>query len=86
MTTTTTTKPVRTFNVQYYVSLVRKTRTFGSCYLHAEAPAEFEHNGIKFAVTGYGRSLQGGGHKFKAYAHRDGKIVRTKELVRSFLS
>jgi len=83
---TTTTKPARKFNVQYYVSLVRKTRAFGSCYLHADAPFEFEHDGIKFTVTGYGRSLEGGGHKFKAYAHRDGKIVRSKELVRSLIA
>ena len=65
---------------EYYIDLVKKSRRFGSAYLHAGMPSEFDANGVKFTVRGYGRSLQSRGHKYKAYAHRDGKIVRTKNL------
>jgi cation transport regulator ChaC len=67
-------------HANYYKALVRKTRAYGSCYLHAGLPASFEADGIAYTVTGYGRSLQSGGHKYKAYAHRDGKVVPTKAL------
>jgi hypothetical protein len=75
MTTT-----AKTPSASYYKALVRKTRAYGSCYLHAGMPSFFEADGIEFTVTGHGRSLQGGGHKYKAYAHREGKIVPTKYL------
>ena len=64
----------------YYQVLVRKTRKYGSCYLHAGMPTHFAADGIDYSVTSYGRSIEGGGHKYKAYAHREGKIVPTKEL------
>lgn len=67
-------------SASYYKTLVRKTRAFGSCYLHTGLPSAFEEDGITYTVTGYGRSLQGGGHKYKAYAHRDGKPVLSKSL------
>jgi len=67
-------------NSAYYRKLVRDTRTFGSCYLHADAPATFSENGIQYHVNAYGRSHIGGGHKYKAYAMRDGKPVSSKEL------
>jgi hypothetical protein len=73
---TTTATP----SAAYYNTLVRKTRAYGSCYLHAGMPTHFSADGIDYSVTGYGRSLEGGGHKFKAYAHRNGKIVPTKAL------
>jgi hypothetical protein len=73
-------KTTKTPSASYYKALVRKTRTYGSCYLHSGMPSEFESDGITYSVAGYGRSLQGGGHKYKAYAHRDGKIVPTKSL------
>lgn len=66
----------------YYLALVRQTRTFGSCYLHAGLPPRPAHGDIQFVVTGYGRSLSTKrGHKYKAYAMRDGKPVRSKELA-----
>jgi len=64
----------------YYLALVIQTRKFGSCYLHAGLPPRPVYGDIQFVVTGYGRSLAGGGHKYKAYAMRDGKPVRSKEL------
>jgi hypothetical protein len=73
-------KTTNTPSAAYYRELVRKTRAFGSCYLHADMPWRFEADGINYIVTGYGRSLQGNGHKFKAYAMRDGKPVSSKEL------
>jgi len=73
-------KTAPTPSARYYRGLVHTTRRFGSCYLHEGMPAEFEADGINYTVTPYGRSLQGGGHKYKAYAHRDGKPVSSKEL------
>jgi hypothetical protein len=73
-------KTTTTPSASYYRSLVRATRAFGSCYLHAGMPDRFEADGIAYEVTGYGRSLQGGGHKYKARATRDGKPVSSKAL------
>ena len=76
----TTTTAARTFNLAYYVAQVIKTRTYGHTYVHSGAPHEFQHLDISFAVSGYGRSIQGGGHKYKVSATRDGKPVKTAEL------
>lgn len=71
------------FGLSYYRRLVGTTRRYGSCYLHAAAPGEYYHGEIRFTVTGYGRSLQSGGNKYKAYAHHpDGKPVSTKDLAK----
>ena len=80
MTMTTTTKTTRQFDLAYYIAQAIKTRQFGHTYVHAGAPHQFEHGDIYFSVAGYGRSLQGGGHKYKVSATRDGKTVPTAEL------
>ena len=76
----TTTTAARTFDLAYYIAQVIKTRTFGHTYVHAGGRAQFSHGDITFYVSGYGRSLQGGGHKYKVSATRDGKPVPTVEL------
>ena len=76
----TTTTAARTFNFAYYIAQAIKTRTFGHTYVHAGAPHEFQHADILFVVSGYGRSLQGGGKKYKVSATRDGKPVATVDL------
>jgi hypothetical protein len=70
----------RNYDAKYFAAQALKTRAYGSTYVHVGAPDEFEHNGIIFAVSSYGKSLQGGGHKYKVHATRDGKPVPTKEL------
>ena len=76
----TTTTAARTFDLAYYIAQVIKTRTFGHTYVHAGGRAQFDHGDITFYVTGYGRSLQSGGHKYKVLAYRNGKPVKTAEL------
>ena len=70
----------REFNVSYYVAQTLKTRSFGHTYVHAGGRSNFQHGDITFYVEGYGRSLQGGGHKYKVKAYRNGKPVPSKEL------
>ena len=77
---TTTTKTARQFDLAYYIAQAIKTRQFGHTYVHAGGRAQFDHGDIVFYVTGYGRSLQSGGHKYKVLATRDGKTVPTAEL------
>jgi hypothetical protein len=77
---TTTTKTARQFDLAYYKAQALKTRQFGHTYVHAGAPHEFEYSGIYFSVSGYGRSLQSGGNKYKVSATRDGKTVPAAEL------
>jgi hypothetical protein len=77
---TTTTNTARQFDLAYYKAQALKTRQYGHTYVHAGAPHEFEYGGIYFSVSGYGRSLQGGGHKYKVSATRDGKTVPAAEL------
>lgn len=67
-------------NATYYRALVAQTRQFGSCYLHADHAPSHDEGDIQYRVRSYGRSLQAGGHKYKAYAERDGKPVPSKEL------
>jgi hypothetical protein len=73
----------RQFNAAYFAAQVIKTRKYGDTYVHVGAPHEFQHEGITFRVTGYGRSLESGGHKYKVYATRDGKPVPTA-ILRTF--
>ena len=77
---TSTASPARQFSAAYYAAQVLKTRSFGHTYVHVGAAHEFEYGDIVFTVTSYGRSLQGGGHKYKVYATRDGKPVSSAEL------
>lgn len=72
--TTTTASP------SYYAELTLKTRKFGSCYVHAGNRSNFNHQEITFFVTGYGRSLESGGNKYKGSAYRNGKPVSSTEL------
>ena len=69
------------------------TRRYGSTYVHSEVRSStFAHdvvssaniNGrpVRLRYTGYGRSLQSGGHKYKAYSwYRDtNRPVASKDL------
>ena len=78
MNTETTT--ARKFDVAYFAAQVIKTRQYGHTYVHVGAPHEFAHNDINFTVQSYGRSLQGGGHKYVVRATRNGKPVPAVEL------
>lgn len=77
------------YGLNYWIALVVQTRRCGHTYVHAGARASapfsfraFEHGDIVFSFTGWGRSLQGGGHKYKVHArHSDtGKPVPSKIL------
>jgi hypothetical protein len=80
MTMKTTTKTARQFDLAYYIAQAIKTRQFGHTYVHTGGRAQFQHGDITFFVTGYGRSLQSGGNKYKVLACRDGKTVPVAEL------
>ena len=67
--------------MSYFAGQTLKTRWFGYTYIHVGAPLKFEYDDITFTVSGYGRSLQSGGHKYKVHATRDGKPVSSKELL-----
>ena len=86
MTNTTITAQ---FGLQYWIAQTLKTRRYGHTYFHAAALAEadfafraFEHDGIIFSYTGWGRSLNTGGHKYKVHARYadSGKPVPAKVL------
>ena len=67
----------------YWKSLVLKTRQYGHCYIHAAKRIDLRPiilNGICFYWGSFGRSIQGGGHKYKVRAMKDGKPVKTKDL------
>ena len=73
---------------------VLDTRRFGVTYIHADLRnAHFGWKGIEVVIdgktavikwSGYGRSLNAGGHKYKAYCNwaEDGRPVPTKRLAR----
>jgi len=80
-------------NVSQFIGYIKQSRKYGSTYVHAQFRnncfgfdvfPESEHGGrkVKLSFCGYGRSLQSGGHKYKAYAYyRDtGKPVPSKKL------
>lgn len=71
---------IQEFDLSYYINSVLQSRRYGFTYKHAGAFTTFQHGDIYFSFQGYGRSLQGGGHKWKAYAYRGTKVVSTKEL------
>lgn len=70
------------------LSYVIQTRRYGHVYVHAgvrRAVAGWQGvtvQGVKFTFRGFGRSLQKGGHKYKAHANYEdtGKPVPTKAL------
>lgn len=64
----------------YLAAQALKTRRFGHTYVHAGRRHDCVHGDIQFDVSGFGRSLQAGGHKFKVHARRNGKPVPTSEL------
>lgn len=81
--------PATEYGLNYWVAQALKTRRFGHTYVHSGARAAaqfsfraFQHDGITFSYTGYGRSLQGGGHKYKVHARKDGKPIPSKVLKR----
>jgi hypothetical protein len=66
----------------YWANLALQTRRQGHCYVHAPARnGGFKSPQVTYSYTGWGRSLQAGGHKYKVHAHyADGKPVPTKIL------
>ena len=63
------------------IAYVLQTRRYGSTYIHAANRDAFGLiDGVEYGWGSYGRSMQAGGHKHKAYARRDGKPVPTVEL------
>jgi hypothetical protein len=60
------------------IAYVQCTRRYGHCYVHAcvrqsmfsfeGVIAEVNGRRVRLTWTGYGRSLQSGGHKYKAHA------------------
>ncbi len=74
------------------ITYVVHTRRYGQCYVHAcVRRSAFRFDGVlgevngrqvRLTWTGWGRSLQSGGHKYKAHARYadDGKPVPTKLL------
>jgi len=82
-------------NITNLLPYVTQTRRFGSTYVHATVRASVTGQGITGTLngepvvatySGYGRSLQGGGHKYKAYCRyvASGKPVPSK-LIASIL-
>ena len=87
MNTTTTT--AQAYGLNYWIAQTLKTRHFGHTYVHTGARHSpgfafraFEHDGIIFSYTGWGRSLNTGGHKYKVHARYadSGKPVPAKVL------
>jgi hypothetical protein len=68
-----------------WIRVVGQTRSYGSCYIPAATRStcgEWETLLRRYSWRSYGRSLQAGGHKHKAYCHdkATGKPIPTKEL------
>ena len=74
--------------LRYWVALTLATRSFGSRYVHSRMRGiDYTHDGhpsgyIVFTWGSYGRSLAGGGHKYKVRARytQTGKPVPTMVL------
>ena len=85
---TDTQKTATTYGLAYWIAQTLTTRRFGHTYVHAGARAEadfafraYQRGEITFSYTGWGRSLQGGGHKYKVHAsYADGRPVPSKVL------
>lgn len=82
-----------TMNITNLLPYVRATRRFGSTYVHAAVRAAvsgwqgvtgmLDGEPVVATYSGYGRSLQGGGHKYKAYLRfvASGKPVPSKLIA-----
>lgn len=74
------------------IAYALQTRDFGHTYVHAAVrnavDFHFRHevDGMVFRISSYGRSLQGGGHKYKVHAISiaNGKPVPSKVLKSTF--
>lgn len=74
------------------VAYALQTRNFGHTYVHSAVRQavdfHFRHevDGMVFRISSYGRSLQGGGHKYKVHAISiaNGKPVPSKVLKSTF--
>jgi hypothetical protein len=56
----------------YWADQVAKTKRFGHTYVHTCMRAGDIIDGIRYHVSGFGRSLQtSNGHKYKVTAHQD---------------
>jgi len=67
----------------YWSGRALATRDFGHTYVHAAWRGEnYVHENIVFAWSSWGRSLAGGGHKYKVHARytTTGEPVPTKIL------
>ena len=82
----TTYQTIGNANAMYWARLARVTRQWGHCYVHASKRANgwtsCNYEGITFTYSSYGRSLAGGGHKYKVHARymATGEPVPTKVL------
>lgn len=78
--------------VRSLISYALQTRDFGHTYVHSAVRQavdfRFRHevDGMIFRISSYGRSLQGGGHKYKVHAISiaNGKPVPSKVLKSTF--
>jgi hypothetical protein len=80
--------------IQNLIPYVTQTRRFGSTYVHAAVrqavhgwqgiQGTLDGEPVTATFCGYGRSLQGGGHKYKAHLRfvKSGKPVRSKDFSR----
>lgn len=65
----------------YYIRRALETREYGQCYVHVGMRCVMRvFDGREYHVSGYGRSLQSGGHKYKVHARIEDKPISTKEL------
>jgi hypothetical protein len=87
--TTTDNANANAYGLGYWIVQTLQTRRFGHTYVHSKARQQaefssraFEHDGIIFSYTGWGRSLNTGGHKYKVHARysETGKPVPSKVL------
>ena len=81
-------------NIQTLLPYVRETRQFGSTYIHSiirksvwgwqGLQGTLDGELVVATFGGYGRSLENGGHKYKAHLRyvATGKPVRTKHFSR----
>jgi hypothetical protein len=80
--------------IQDLIPYVIQTRQYGSTYVHTAVrqsvdgfeglAGTLDGEPVTATFCGYGRSLQGGGHKYKAHLRfaKSGKPVRSKDFSR----
>lgn len=81
-------------SIKSLIPYVRQTRQYGHTYVHAAVrdsvagwqglTGTLDGRDVRVTFSGYGRSLQAGGHKYKAHARftDTGKPVASKDLTR----